>query len=531
MYTMREPAVVLFLLTIIVCYTFERNALAVVAEEEVCDVAFSSAVAGTLRPSDILPPKFLQGGTNSTMELSIGRTQQLGRILVKQNNFSKNPAELLLLPSLVERETVQQMLHLLRTYNHTLDRDPDTVDAMPTYELFLLNPALGNTLSKDDNHPARQTLRAKLLKLVQPVLDERLTPLVQQHYPSCRDANGTSSRFCRPCYSLIRRYRETDRLSHAVHHDGHALVTAVISLSDHGVDYRGGLYVPTVGGEKRYIPLTAGDAVLHQFHLKHGVQVLPNEDDDDVEKKTTERWSWIVWYRDSESCQDHSSEWFQKYCDGDDPVCWHLQSTVDDPELTTEAEQSSRIIKLNKKAAYHGVGLAAMKVGRGYAHWLPSPLPYNLHKAREYFELAVDAKDPEGYYGLANLDLMKEEQNEVSLMQIVSQLEQSALLGHSYSMFNLGIAHTYGYGTANVKVDLAIEWLVASGLPEGLILAASIASDEHQKRAWTAQARALGYGQRWRPMVRDNTGSGGAGGVNLNLPWPAASDSSRPPQF
>ena len=41
-------------------------------------------------------------------------------------------------------------------------------------------------------------------------------------------------RECTPCYSLVRRYRKGERRSHAMHYDGHAAVTVVVSLSDYG---------------------------------------------------------------------------------------------------------------------------------------------------------------------------------------------------------------------------------------------------------------------------------------------------------
>ena len=34
-------------------------------------------------------------------------------------------------------------------------------------------------------------------------------------------------------------------------------------------------------------------------------------------------------------------------------------------------------------------------------------------------------------------------------------------------------------------------------------------------------ARSLGFGSAWRKQSRERTGSGGAGGVDLNLPWPS----------
>ena len=54
---------------------------------------------------------------------------------------------------------------------------------------------------------------------------------------------------------------------------GHALVTAVISLSDYGSEYRGGLYVATGRSANKVVALRRGDAVVHQSDLLHGVKV------------------------------------------------------------------------------------------------------------------------------------------------------------------------------------------------------------------------------------------------------------------
>lgn len=39
-------------------------------------------------------------------------------------------------------------------------------------------------------------------------------------------------------------------------------------------------------------------------------------------------------------------------------------------------------------------------------------------------------------------------------------------------MYNLGVAHLYGFGVSARDPDLATEWFIASGLPEGMHVAA-----------------------------------------------------------
>ena len=55
-------------------------------------------------------------------------------------------------------------------------------------------------------------------------------------------------RACTPCSSLIRRYREGERRSHAPHEDSEAFATVVVSLANAGDEFEGGLYVAVHGG-------------------------------------------------------------------------------------------------------------------------------------------------------------------------------------------------------------------------------------------------------------------------------------------
>ena len=183
---------------------------------------------------------------------------------------------------------------------------------MTSHEIFVSSPELygdrQTTKYRDVDErfvPGRKELRAALLDIMQPYIDEVLTPALRALYPeTCDRPKLGADRACTPCYSLVRRYERGKRQSHAAHYDGHAIATAVVSLSDYGVDYKGGLYVSTSHGQREYAALGRGDAVLHRSSLLHGVQVH------DVEgrEEETERWSWIVWFRDSATCQDFGHE-------------------------------------------------------------------------------------------------------------------------------------------------------------------------------------------------------------------------------
>lgn len=120
------------------------------------------------------------------------------------------------------------------------------------------------------------------------------------------------------------------------------------------------------------------------------------------------------------------------------------------------------------------------------------------------------------------------------VVQAVDHMESAALLGHAFSKFNLGMAHTYGYATGVVNGTLAGEWFEASGLPEGYYLAAqqakAIQNQERYQRC-SQRAQKLGFTASWRKQARQATGSGGAAGVSLNLPWPPAMDGRKPPEM
>lgn len=102
---------------------------------------------------------------------------------------------------------------------------------MPTYEIFIVSADLGSSGGKPlDSDPRtyaqRQPLRQRLQALTQPVLDQVITPFIEQQYPdTCGKGLG---RKCTPCYSLVRRYRRLERQSHATHRDGHAVSSDVL---------------------------------------------------------------------------------------------------------------------------------------------------------------------------------------------------------------------------------------------------------------------------------------------------------------
>jgi phosphatidylinositol glycan class W len=496
------------------------------------------------------PKVFSDFVSNTTVTLRNGKNVRVLQGSVTQiNNLHDDSVSLAtefsIVPRILPREDVNSLLQIIQSYPH-LDDDPDTVDGMPTYEIFVDSPDLYRQPSSNkvrDNDPKfvpqRRELRARLQAVLQSHLQQVVTPFVQEHVSACRDKRG--DRVCTPCYSLIRRYRHSDRLSHGTHHDGHAIATVVVSLSEYGIDYRGGLYVSTgYGQEREFLGLHKGDAVVHQSTLLHGVQVhdIPNA------PETTERWSWILWFRDSADCHDYGHEWFADCATQGNALCQQLHSTkVGNIPGISPQQAADAILELNRQAAEGGAGMAAVKVARAYLHQLPSTLPLDVGKAKHYFDLAMRSHNPDGNYGMAMLLLQeaKDEQSQSSrnkdyntdprVVQAVQHLEAAAMLHHSYAQYNLGMAHTYGYGTNVIDGNVAAEWFIQCGLPEGYFVAAQQAmavGDQERYRMLGERAQALGFFAPWRTQAREATGSGGAAGVSLNLPWPIAGDGREP---
>lgn len=381
---------------------------------------------------------------------------------------------------------------------------------------------------------ARAPLRAKLRALMDPILAKRITPFIEQRYPNA--CGRGLNRKCTPCYSLVRSYKSDARVSHQPHHDAHAVVTVVVSLADYVTDYSGGLYVATARRvpNRRVVGLKRGDAVIHQSDLLHGVQLgnVPGE-----------RWSWILWYRDSTTCVDHGHEWFADCADAGDPICIQLHSTKLHlvPGLSQD-RIAAEVVKYNTAAAKAGHGEAAVKMARAYLHRLQSGLPFDPAAAARYFRGAVSTSgEPDAHYGLAQmlLDRMIEPADQAGgetamLSEVVGNLEAAAVGGHTYAMFNLGLAHLYGYGVPVRSPERAAQWFAAAGLPEGYYAAAMYAQavgNFTSADKLEARALRLGFGSAWRKTARDATGSGGAGGVDLNCNWPQTGAGYRPPTW
>lgn len=280
--------------------------------------------------------------------------------------------------------------------------------------------------------------------------------------------------------------------------------------------------------------------------LHHGVRVLDERNDGGP----SERWSWILWFRDSDTCQDHASEWHRECAHKGNPTCMYLQAS-------SSRDSPRDVISWNQKASDSGHAQASVKLAYAYLKVLPSDfVEFNITKARELFGQAIlSSNEPDGHYGMAALYLNQvrsiilgqpdneskqkmaiEAQNSPLVAKAIEHLEEAARGGHVFAMFNLGICHTFGYASKDnsVDYDLATEWFEASGLPEGLFAKAMYlkAIGNHvEADIYREKAATLGFGTPWRKDARERTGSGGSHGPKLNLDWPPLPGGVMPPEW
>ena len=186
------------------------------------------------------------------------------------SGHNMRPSPFLVLPSILE-ENVIQGVHAVAAAL-TFDERPDSVDGHPAHEFYVIKDGV----IQEDAHA--------LAELLQPAL-HTLRHLADRSPICASSARGR----CTPCTCLIRRYRPFERRSHYEHVDGHAAVTAVVSLSRRS-GYQGGLFLSNLT-TRWWLPLDDGEAVVHASDLFHGVQVTEGE-----------RWSLVVWFRTCARC-------------------------------------------------------------------------------------------------------------------------------------------------------------------------------------------------------------------------------------
>ena len=411
------------------------------------------------------------------------------------------------LSELISKQEAASLIDLLD--DQKFDVDKDTVDRMTTYEFYLQkngNIADVATIPGKPAHSAtRRAVREQAVAMTQPIIDERIVPLVNELYPE--DCHGE----CYPCFSFVRQYDPEHRTTHQAHLDIQALVTVVISLNSCGPDFEGGLYVSTGNShdDTRYVALQSGDAVIHQSDLLHGVRINRGE-----------RWSWILWFYDGgPSCHADPATWFRGKADDGDPLAQFLLAkrahmTGDGSgsseqtgrewleksasggfaraendlaalyfdEATELEAKEQKMERIQKQFAVKSKVAAEVDVDGSVVE---KPIKESVRLKQKAVDLYKSASEYEAdaMYNVGRLALAEAlEQAErkpgsagEKFTKAVNLFAQAAAMGSNLAMFNLGVAHNNGAGVATGKdLEKAVHWFQCAETKEGMRRAAAI---------------------------------------------------------
>lgn len=368
-------------------------------------------------------------------------------------------------PTLLTRPEVDRVLSLLEDVPF-FDEDRDSVDSAPTFEFYLSRDGgIEHIAGKPDADPVvqqqRAPVRARLSALLEPIVSERVLPIANALYPSA--CAGT----CRVCHSLVRRWRSGERTTHATHFDIQALVTVVVSLSSHGVDFDGGLYLstggvrtpwvgdralPVQGTPDAFLALQAGDGVVHQSTLLHGVDVTRGS-----------RMSWVLWLKDAPggSCASSDpSSWNAAGAAAGDPLAQFLHARRA-PRAATRAHWLQRAAEGGYSRAANEWGMA-LQAGDGVAA--------NASASRAWLERAAAAGEPDALF---NLGVALREEDTVAA---VGLFRAAAAAGQSDAFANLAVALFNGVGGVARDVSAAMAHWERAGDGPSLMHAARVAA-------------------------------------------------------
>ena len=165
---------------------------------------------------------------------------------------------------------------LVRLADHeaaVFDTQPDTIDSLPAFEIYLLREGETTDAASPGN------AGAEVWEAVRRRFEACVTPFVRAHF-NCSA--------CVPCTSLVRRYRAGERVAVPPHRDVEAHVTVVVELRQADA---GGLYVlETLRDAPKFARLGPGDAAVHNYELLHGVNVT-------CASAGCARYSLIAWFQ------------------------------------------------------------------------------------------------------------------------------------------------------------------------------------------------------------------------------------------
>jgi TPR repeat protein len=210
------------------------------------------------------------------------------------------------------------------------DRDADTVDGSPTFELLWARKG--------------EYVHAELADVFRSTVETKLLPVLRGE-PSLY-AHGDAQELVL-CEALVRVYADGLRRVHPAHYDTDALVTAVFEIDLGGQPFQGpGFYVqPGAHVSSRIaVPLAPGDVLAHSFDLQHGVEVTSGR-----------RCSVIMWFADSKAaCRDKSRSWCRQAAEtGNADAQYVLAGHLDNLSVGAD-EAQAQVLSLLRAAARQG---------------------------------------------------------------------------------------------------------------------------------------------------------------------------------
>ena len=575
--------------------TVAAVAVAIVTANATCIGGGSPARYARIRPDDALRLPVFNGFTrNTTVVLPPtadggARQQRVAEAAISWPRPLDVTSRFAVLPGVVTRDEVAAIHALIQDAGLDFNNEPDTVDALPSHEIFVHEGStrdIDEDLGGDFGRAAeRAALRLRLRALMGPI-EARITHIVRQRYPDQCGEGRPAGRRCTPCFSLVRRYLPDERRGHGMHRDGQALVTVVTSLSDYGDEYEGGLYV-SAGRGRHALALNRGDAVIHQSDLLHGVQVVDPPQARHDPSRQARRWSWILWYKDSEACEQFGYEWSRACAERGNPLCEYMYGwrMFLNPALKAiPGEAGRQRERWMRRSAEHGLAEAMFKTARN--ELAAAQETGNYGSVVRWLEKAVLGGDADAAYQLGHLMLLglveedavtaevvgwqrgngggdgageaasaasagqaEEEEGDkdarcdaeadagdahapgsraLALFETAAAQGSSMYGGTRFSFYNLGVAALYGFGGRARDPVEAAEWFLKSGLPEGLQAYALYLKSQGRRaeaRRFRARAKRMGFGDPRRKGVRDQ------GLFGLHNDWPGADPRRRPPKW
>lgn len=268
----------------------------------------------------------------------------------------------------------------------------DSVDKRPSFEAALFRQ--GRCVAP------RQAVEA-----FRPVIEQRLLPYARERF-GCPG--------CVACTSIVRRYLPGERRIHPWHYDSDAFVTIVVPLTPRD-RYEGGLYLQSSSNfdraRREFFALEAGEAVLHNYDLLHGVEVFSGE-----------RVSLVVWLKTgAEACERETSPWYAESAERGDPRAQYNLARISTAGLGGVVQDEALGLEWYRQAAEQGHIMAMYNFA------------VRLHHGRG---TAADPTAAAIWYGRA------------------------AKHGHPQSMTNFGAMHLYGDGGLEKNATEAAYWLL-----------------------------------------------------------------------